>query len=82
MQKRIRGALLSSLKPSGVMDRVRDSKWRQSQLLILCYHSLAIDQENLWRPANFITAARLRERFEILKQGAYNVLNLGDALDR
>jgi len=82
MQKRIRRALLSSLKPAGVLDRVRDSKWRQGQLLILCYHSLAIDQENLWRPATFITATRLRERFEILKQGAYNVLNLGDALDR
>ena len=82
MQKRIRGSLLSTLKPSGIFDRVRDSKWRQSQLLILCYHSLALDEENLWRPANFLTPGRLRDRFEMLKQGGYNVLNLGDALER
>src|SRR5579862_7788872 len=82
MQKRIRGGLLRTLKPRGIFERVRDSKWRQSQLLILCYHSLALDEENLWRPANFLTPNRLRDRFEMLKQGGYNVLNLGDALER
>jgi peptidoglycan/xylan/chitin deacetylase (PgdA/CDA1 family) len=82
MQKLIRGGLLSTLKPGGIFDRVRDSKWRQSQLLILCYHSLALDEENLWRPANFLTQGRLRDRFEMLKQGGYNVLQLGDALER
>jgi peptidoglycan/xylan/chitin deacetylase (PgdA/CDA1 family) len=82
MQKRIRGGLLRGLKAAGVFDRVRDSKWRRRQLLILCYHSLALDQENLWRPANFLAPTRLRERFEILKQGGYEVLHLGDALER
>lgn len=82
MQKRIRGGLLSTLKAGGVFDRVRDSKWRQSRLLILCYHSLALDEENLWRPASFLTPGRLRNRFETLKQGGYNVLSLGDAVER
>ncbi len=82
MQKRIRSGLLSGLKAGGVFDRVRDSKWRQRRLLILCYHSLALDEENLWRPANFLTPGRLRDRFEILKQGGYSVLHLADALER
>jgi peptidoglycan/xylan/chitin deacetylase (PgdA/CDA1 family) len=82
MQKRIRGGLLRSLQAAGVFDRVRDSNWRRRQLLILCYHSLALDEENLWRPANFLVPGRLRDRFEMLKHGGYNVLHLGDALER
>ncbi|MGO8796744.1 MAG: polysaccharide deacetylase family protein [Candidatus Sulfotelmatobacter sp.] len=82
MQNGIRGNLLRALKASGVFDRVRDSRWRQSRLLILCYHSLALDDENQWRPGEFLLAARLRERFETLKQGGYRVLDLAEALER
>ncbi len=82
MQKHIRGNLLGALKATGVFERVRDSRWRQHHLLILCYHSLALDQENQWRPAVYITAARLRERFEMLKQGGYQVLSLAEAVER
>jgi len=82
MRKRIRVNLLRALKAAGVFDRLRDSRWRRRQLLILCYHSLAIDEENLWRPALFLAPARLRERFEMLKQGGYHVLPLGEGLER
>lgn len=82
MRKRIRGNLLSALKAAGVFDRVRDSRWRQRRLLILCYHSLAIEEENLWRPALFLAPVRLRERFEALKQGGYSVLPLAEGLER
>ncbi|MGA8605762.1 MAG: polysaccharide deacetylase family protein [Verrucomicrobiota bacterium] len=82
MRKRIRGNLLRALKAAGVFDRVRDSRWRQSRLLILCYHSLAIDEENLWRPALYLAPSRLRERFEMLQQGGYHVLPLGEGLER
>jgi peptidoglycan/xylan/chitin deacetylase (PgdA/CDA1 family) len=82
MQKRIRGNLLRALKACGVFDRVRDSRWRRHRLLILCYHSLALDDENLWRPGQFLAATRLRDRFELLKQGGYRVLDLGDAIER
>jgi peptidoglycan/xylan/chitin deacetylase (PgdA/CDA1 family) len=82
MQKRIRGNLLRALKSTGMFDRVRDSRWRQRRLLILCYHSFALDDENQWRPGQFLSATRLRDRFELLKQGGYNVLDLGDALER
>src|SRR5271166_6040491 len=82
MRKRIRGGLLRALKASGIFDSVGGSRWRQRRLLILCYHSLALDEENLWRPANFLTPIRLRERFEILKHEGYSVLPLGEALER
>ncbi|MGB8833761.1 MAG: hypothetical protein WCC95_16535, partial [Candidatus Sulfotelmatobacter sp.] len=65
-----------------MFSRVRDSRWRQRQLLILCYHSLAIDDENLWTPALFLTPSRLRERFEMLKHGGYNVLPLTEGIER
>jgi peptidoglycan/xylan/chitin deacetylase (PgdA/CDA1 family) len=61
---------------------MRESRWRQRRLLILCYHGLAIDEENKWRPALFLAPDRLQERFEMLKQGGYNVLPLGEGLDR
>lgn len=82
MRKRIRGSLLRALKAAGVFELVRDSRWRQRRLLILCYHSLAIDEENLWRPALFLATGRLRERFQTLKQGGYNVLSLTEGLER
>jgi peptidoglycan/xylan/chitin deacetylase (PgdA/CDA1 family) len=82
MKKRIRLGLLRALKAAGLFDRVREGKWRRNRLLILCYHGMAIDQENQWRPALFTTASRLRERFEMLKQGGYNVLSLNEGLKR
>jgi peptidoglycan/xylan/chitin deacetylase (PgdA/CDA1 family) len=82
MWNRIRGSLLRALKAAGVFDRVRDSRWRQRRLLILCYHSLAIDEEHLWRPGLFLAPSRLRERFDMLKQGGYHVVSLGEGLER
>lgn len=82
MQKRIRSGLLRSLKAAGVFSRVRDSRWRQRRLLILCYHGLAIDEENLWEPALFLSASRLRDRLEMLKQSGCNVLPLSEGLER
>lgn len=82
MPKRLRTGLLRTLKAAGLFDLVLASNWRRSRLLILCYHSIALDDENQWRPAQFLTPARLRERFEVLKRGGYRVLHLGEGLDR
>jgi peptidoglycan/xylan/chitin deacetylase (PgdA/CDA1 family) len=82
MRKRIRINLLRALKAAGIFGRVRDSSWRQRRLLILCYHSLALDDENLWRPALYLSPNRVRERFEVLKHGGYHILPLTEALER
>jgi peptidoglycan/xylan/chitin deacetylase (PgdA/CDA1 family) len=82
MRKWIRDHSLRALQAAGIFNRVRDSRWRRRRLLILCYHSVAIEEENRWRPALFIAAERLRQRLEMLKSGGYNVLPLGEGLRR
>jgi peptidoglycan/xylan/chitin deacetylase (PgdA/CDA1 family) len=59
-----------------------DSKWRRNRLLILCYHGISRYDEHVWRPSLYMDPGVLRQRLEILKQGRYNVLRLGEALRR
>jgi peptidoglycan/xylan/chitin deacetylase (PgdA/CDA1 family) len=73
---------LRTLQSGGVLERVRDSRWRQQRLLILCYHSFALDDEHLWRPALFMQPSLFDERLAMLKAGGYNVLSLGEGLER
>jgi peptidoglycan/xylan/chitin deacetylase (PgdA/CDA1 family) len=61
---------------------VADSNWRKNRLLILCYHGISRTDEHLWRPTLYMQPEVLRRRLEILKQGHYNVLPLGEALQR
>lgn len=70
------------LKRTGSLRLISASAWRQSKLLILCYHGVSIVDEHEWDPELFVTPAFLRRRFEILKAGRYVVLPLEDALRR
>lgn len=79
----LKGVKRSALKLSdraGLTERVRDSEWRKRRLLILCYHSIALEDEHRWRPNLFMTSGGLKARFEILKQQGCNVLPLGRAV--
>jgi hypothetical protein len=62
MRAWIRHNSLRALKAAGFFDRVFDGQWRRRRLLIICYHCFALEEENKWRPALFLTADRLRER--------------------
>jgi peptidoglycan/xylan/chitin deacetylase (PgdA/CDA1 family) len=73
---------LRTLHSGGLFERVRDSRWRQRRLLILCYHSFAIEDEHLWRPALFMQPSHFEQRLAMLKEGGYNVLGLGEGLER
>ena len=73
---------LRSLAGAGVLGRVRDSGWRRRRLLILCYHGISVQDEHEWNPALFMPPEGLRARLEMLRQERYNVLPLGDALQR
>lgn len=66
----------------GVFHLVGKSRWRRDRLLILCYHGIARDEEHLWRPPLYMTPSRFRERMELLREGGYNVLPLGEAIER
>jgi peptidoglycan/xylan/chitin deacetylase (PgdA/CDA1 family) len=80
MLKHIRRATLRMLRCGGVFRLLRDSQWRRTRLLILCYHGVSDEDEHVWRPALYMPPRVLRQRLEILKRGGYNVLPLGEGL--
>ena len=78
----LRLASLAVLKGCGAFNWVRDSRWRDHRLLILCYHGISIEEEHLWRPATYIRPNLFEKRLELLSRGGYKVLQLGDAVER
>jgi peptidoglycan/xylan/chitin deacetylase (PgdA/CDA1 family) len=82
MLRDLKLATLRVLKTTGVFNLVADSHWRRNRLLILCYHGIALEDEHEWRPALYMDPRRLQQRLEMLKQGGYSVLPLGEALHR
>ena len=82
MRTRIRRVLLHTLRASGVFRLVADSAWRNSRLLILCYHGTSLEDEHLWRPSLYITPQKLEQRLDLLRRGRYSVLSLEEALQR
>jgi peptidoglycan/xylan/chitin deacetylase (PgdA/CDA1 family) len=82
MKKLLRHAALTVLKGCGTFDQLKNSAWRQRRLLILCYHGIAIDDENHWDPLLFMSPQQLAQRLEILRKGNYAVLPLTEALER
>lgn len=73
---------LRFLQSAGAYARVRDSRWRSERLLILCYHGVSLEDEHQWRSKLYMPPAVLRERFEALRRGGYEVLPLGEAVER
>jgi len=82
MLKNLKVTALQVLKHLHILSAVRDSAWRQHRLLILCYHGIAIDDENEWAPALYMTRTDFEERLRLIHQGGYTVLPLGEALER
>ncbi len=82
MLRKIRRATLRALQALGVSRLVADSDWRRERLLILCYHGISREDEHLWRPHLYMEPDLLRQRLEILQRGEYNVLPLGQALEK
>jgi peptidoglycan/xylan/chitin deacetylase (PgdA/CDA1 family) len=78
----LRLASLALLKGCGALNWVRDSRWRDQRLLILCFHGISLEEEHLWRPATYIHPILFKTRLELLSRGGYQVLQLGDAVDR
>jgi len=82
MRKQIRRAALHLLRNTGVFRLLRESEWRRQRLLILCYHGISLEDEHQWRPGLYMEPKTLEQRLRILRTGDYNVLPLGEALQR
>lgn len=74
--------LFTLAKRVGVTDMVRDSAWRRARLLVLCYHGISQLDEHEWNPSLFMPSQVFRQRMLLLKDGGYNVLPLGRALQQ
>jgi peptidoglycan/xylan/chitin deacetylase (PgdA/CDA1 family) len=82
MKRQLRRAALATLKSCGVFSLVRDSAWRRQRLLILCFHGIALEDEDRWRPYLYISPQQLERRVEILQKCKCAVLPLVEALER
>jgi peptidoglycan/xylan/chitin deacetylase (PgdA/CDA1 family) len=76
----VKRRVLGASSRLGILNAVRDSKWRQQRLLILCYHSISIDDEHEWSGTYSMSADLLESRFRMLRDGGYNVLPLDAAI--
>jgi peptidoglycan/xylan/chitin deacetylase (PgdA/CDA1 family) len=75
-------SVLGASSRLGLLSGIRDSGWRQRRLMILCYHSISLDDEYRWSGAYSMSPGMLAARFRMLREGNYNVLRLDDALHR
>jgi len=78
----VKRRVLSASSRIGLLSGVRDSVWRRRRLLILCYHSISIDDEHEWSGTYSMSPALLESRLRMLRDGRYNVLPLGEAVRR
>ncbi len=80
--KSVKLAMLTVALRTGLFRAVRDSTWRSRRLLILAYHGISLGDEHLWSPELYLPPDALRARFEMMRDGGYNVLPLRDAVAR
>ena len=81
MLRQAKLALLQLADAVGINHLFLRSSWRKQRLLILCYHSSAIEDEHLWSPYLHMAPELLRQRFQALKDANMNVLPLGEAVE-
>ena len=67
---------------SGLFSVVRDSGWRSSRLLILCYHGISQADEHRGLRELYIAPDLLRRRLLMLRDGGYRVISLNEGIDR
>jgi peptidoglycan/xylan/chitin deacetylase (PgdA/CDA1 family) len=66
----------------GVSTRVRDSDWRSQRLLIVAYHGVSLADEHDWNEQLYMPPELLRARLAALRDGGYQVLPFGLAVQR
>lgn len=75
-------AVLRTLRALGGFGLVAGSGWRRRRLLILCYHGFSLRDEHRWNPDLYVTGEHFARRLRALAEGGYQVVPLGDGLER
>ena len=75
-----KGFVLKMANRSGMSSVVASTKWRQSRLLVLCYHGISQDDEHEWSDL-YISPERLEQRLALLKKLGSQVVPLDRAID-
>ena len=74
--------VLRTLRALGGFGLVAGSGWRRRRLLILCYHGFSLRDEHRWNPELYVTGEHLERRLRALADGGYQVVPLGEGLER
>ena len=82
MRKPLKRAALRAGQALGIQNRIAGSRWRGSRLAILCYHSVALDDEHRFNPRFSISPEKFECRLRLLRDGGFRVLPLGEAVGR
>lgn len=77
--RQARLAAFAGMGAIGGLGLIASTGWRARRLLILCYHGVSLRDEHEWNGRLFVSPAFLRRRFELLREGGYRVLPLGEA---
>jgi peptidoglycan/xylan/chitin deacetylase (PgdA/CDA1 family) len=76
----LKEAGLHTVKSLGAFTYASNSNSRNSRLLVLGYHGVALDDEHIWDPELYISPDSLRRHLEALRRNKCTVLSLEDAL--
>lgn len=82
MLRRLKHLALSVLQSAGAFRLVSATNWRRQRLLILCYHGIALDDEDHWYPGLFLSRDAFRSRMESLQRERCSLVPLADGVKR
>lgn len=82
MLRKLKFGVLASASRIGITALMRNTRWRNRRLLILCYHGVALQDEHIWNPHLYMEQTVFRARMEHLRRVRCNVLPLPEALER
>ncbi len=82
LARQLKLAALEAANRTGIAALFGSSSWRQSRLLILCWHGISLDDEHVWNPGLYITQQQFRTRLQTLRDLRCNILGLEEGLTR
>src|SRR5579884_3265133 len=82
MLRQAKIAVLTAAEAVGMASLILRSRWRRERLLILCYHGIALEDEDQWNPALYISPALLQRRMQMVRDSGCTVVPLDEGLSR